>query len=71
MSYSFLFKKAGRVLKSYLDSITEGESANAKQKKVEYEDYFKTTYNNSTKSQQSTGQHNYSKESSGYEKAKK
>jgi hypothetical protein len=70
MSYSFLFKKAGRVLQSYLNSMANGETNNAEKKKTEYEEYFKNRNQYSEKKEESQ-RDNYKRESSENERTKK
>jgi DnaJ like chaperone protein len=70
MSYSFLFRKAGRVLRSYLDSMASGETNDAEKKKTEYEEYFKSRTQYSDRKEQSQRESNR-RESSENEREKK
>lgn len=67
MSYNFLFKKAGRILKSYLDSVSDGRTDDAEKNKKVYEEYFRQR---AKREEQNTGQ-NYRRQSSGNEGQKK
>jgi hypothetical protein len=70
MSYNFLFKKAGRVLMSYLNSVSNGETAEAERNKKVYEDYFRThTYHSQTG--QKRNSENYNDESFNNEREKR